>query len=576
MNEMKQEDYDSYWPSLEEYHHELGREDWLRLLDQEKVFDLKAKKVMHMFLEQRGESTYYKLAKVYGRTSGYYQNVCVSLAKRIYKETDCTLFEGKKEDSYWPILFQGRYSIEGKRQRFSFRLREELKKALEEVHLPEIDEEQEDEKHYWWLNAKPRYWRFSEIEVGEKVEWTLYNEDGNKRRIFQNFLDAKEGNYVIGYESSPVKQITALGKVCTAPKEICRENDGESLYIEKIESLAYPIEFKAFKDIEELQNMEYLSSSQGSLFKLTELEYNILMELIREQNPLPKENNYARYTEEDFLEEVYLSGEDCDMLKALLLRKKNLILQGAPGVGKTFMAKRLAYAMIGCKDESRVQMVQFHQSYAYEDFIMGYRPCEEGFKLENGIFFNFCKRAENNPDEYYFFIIDEINRGNLSKIFGELLMLIENDKRGEKVTLSYNGDLFSVPKNLYIIGMMNTADRSLAMMDYALRRRFGFFYMKPAFDSEGFKKFQLKMSDKKFDLLIETVKELNEDIIEDASLGEGFVIGHSYFCDQNIQLDGWYKQVVYYELIPILMEYWFDDSAKINFWKEKLCGIFDE
>ena len=143
-------------------------------------------------------------------------------------------------------------------------------------------------------------------------------------------------------------------------------------------------------------------------------------------------------------------------MKGLLHRKKNLILQGAPGVGKTFAAKRLAYAMMGNKDEKRIEQVQFHQSYSYEDFMIGYKPNENGgFDLCEGTFYAFCKRAKADSKNSYFFIIDEINRGNLSKIFGELLMLIENDYREKQsITLPYRKEKFSVPSNLYIIGMM--------------------------------------------------------------------------------------------------------------------------
>lgn len=262
-----------------------------------------------------------------------------------------------------------------------------------------------------------------------------------------------------------------------------------------------------------------------------------------------EENENVLYAKEDFLSQVYMTEERYDTLVALLKNKKNLILQGAPGVGKTFTAKRLAYSMMGERDEKRVKFIQFHQNYSYEDFIMGYKPQQEGFKLEKGIFYQFCVEAEKHSDKDYFFIIDEINRGNLSKIFGELLMLIEKDYRGVKATLAYSGEAFSVPKNLYIIGMMNTADRSLAMIDYALRRRFSFFDMKPGFNSDGFKAYQNSLQNETFNALIEQIIDLNREIKTDDSLGEGFRIGHSYFCGQETCTEEWMKSVIYYDIM---------------------------
>ena len=245
-------------------------------------------------------------------------------------------------------------------------------------------------------------------------------------------------------------------------------------------------------------------------------------------------------------------------------------MQGAPGVGKTFVAQRLAYSMMGVKDSNRVMMVQFHQSYSYEDFIMGFRPSGNGFELKCGAFYNFCKKAENDIKNEYFFIIDEINRGNMSKIFGELFMLIESDKRGKKLQLLYSDEMFSVPSNVYIIGMMNTADRSLAMLDYALRRRFAFYKMKPSFDMEGFNKYRMRCASEKFDSLINCVKNLNAAIEADESLGEGFCIGHSYFCNLDEDIDMNLSDIVEFELIPLLKEYWFDEPAKVKTWINNL------
>ena len=282
-----------------------------------------------------------------------------------------------------------------------------------------------------------------------------------------------------------------------------------------------------------------------------------------------EERTYDPYTADDFLHDVFMEEDRYNILKALLLTKKNVILQGAPGVGKTFAAKRLAYSIMGEKDTNRVKMVQFHQSYSYEDFIMGFRPTETGFELKKGVFYEFCRKAAED-DRPYFFIIDEINRGNLSKIFGELFMLIESDKRGVELQLLYADEQFSIPSNVYIIGMMNTADRSLAMLDYALRRRFAFFEMTPAFNSSGFRAYRAKINNPKFDRLIATVEQLNDVIANDDSLGEGFCIGHSYFCTNATVTDDWMKSVVEFELIPLLKEYWFDEAAKVKDWSRTL------
>ena len=278
------------------------------------------------------------------------------------------------------------------------------------------------------------------------------------------------------------------------------------------------------------------------------------------------------YTADNFLRDVYMSETKYKSLVALLLKKKNIILQGAPGVGKTFVAKRLSYSIMGEKDTERVMLVQFHQSYSYEDFIMGYRPTEKGFDIHKGAFYDFCKKATDDNENDYYCIIDEINRGNLNKIFGELFMLLEADKRGEEVQLLYKDEKFSVPPNLYLIGTMNTADRSLAMLDYALRRRFSFFDMPPGFDTEGFHAYQNDLANEKFDHVIRCVKELNDTIAKDETLGEGFCIGHSYFCGLTPEElnDEALSSIVEYDIIPLLKEYWFDEPAKVREWSERL------
>ena len=281
------------------------------------------------------------------------------------------------------------------------------------------------------------------------------------------------------------------------------------------------------------------------------------------------------YTKSDFLNDVYITSTEYDKLCNLLKHKKNIILQGAPGVGKTFAAKRLAYSIMGEKDNNRVQCIQFHQSYSYEDFIEGFRPLENGgFELRDGVFKRFCDKASRYTENNYFFIIDEINRGNMSKIFGELLMLIEADKRGSEHSLNlvYSGEPFSVPENLHIIGMMNTADRSLAMIDYALRRRFSFYPMRPAFDSDSFKKHAEQVNCELFHKAVEAVKTLNAVIVDDKSLGKGFEIGHSYFCSDNPETitDELVKNIIAFEIIPTIEEYWFDNETRLDTERQKL------
>ena len=301
------------------------------------------------------------------------------------------------------------------------------------------------------------------------------------------------------------------------------------------------------------------------LFKIS--NYHFKFKISDQVNDEDKKNQ-EEYNADKFLEEVFMTRDKYDILVKLLKNKKNIILQGAPGVGKTYAAKRLAYSLIGRKDEDKIKMIQFHQNYSYEDFIMGFRPEEDGsFKLRNGIFHSFCSKASKDKENAYYFIIDEINRGNLSKIFGELLMLIESDKRGVEfsVPLTYKQEEdFHVPENVHIIGMMNTADRSLAIMDYALRRRFCFIEIEPAFKIKEFEN-HLRNSilhEGDADKIIKKMIGLNKEIEEDSNLGKGFKIGHSYFCNPSREED-WYKNIIEYEINPLIEEYWFDDDEKV-------------
>jgi hypothetical protein len=292
------------------------------------------------------------------------------------------------------------------------------------------------------------------------------------------------------------------------------------------------------------------------------------------------EDVYTPYTLDDALETLFLSRSEAEEILLLWAAKKNIILQGPPGVGKSFAAQKLAFALMGVEDRNRLGFVQFHQSYSYEDFVEGFRPTKAGFELKPGKFVEFCRQAEADPKNMYVFVIDEINRGNLSKILGELMLLIECDKRDTRwaMPLASGKVPFHVPANVYIMGLMNTADRSLAVVDYALRRRFAFIDIAPSLEAPKFREqlAEAGIGATVVDLLIERVRALNAEIIGDvANLGPGFAIGHSFFCGGLVgeETDAeWYMRIVRTEIAPLLREYWFDAPSKADSWKNQLLA----
>ena len=553
------------------YDPEITKGEWIELLLNGEIFDEDALAVMARLKDNDGPASCNDLAQYYGKTKHYYNTQVTALAKRLIDKTACPVPDIEDSFSkYCSVMFLWRVSREFDDANMLWKLRPELDAALDEIDLSGIElyidvVPRSRIKNYWLLNTNPKVWGFSHAAVGEVKAFSLYNDNGYKRRIFDNFLHAKEGDIVIGYESHPSNQIVGLGWVSAA-------HDDKYIYFEKTEGLASPIDYAVIRNNPELGKMEFFNNMQGSLFKVNQGEYDRIMDIIREENPLRDNTAIPKYSKADFLDEVYMSEGSYDELVEVLKTKKNIILQGAPGVGKTFTANRLAYSIMGEKDRPRIEFVQFHQNYSYEDFMLGYRPTDSGFELKYGIFYRFCLLAGNRPDKDYFFIIDEINRGNMSRIFGELLMMIEADYRGTTTTLSYNGLSFMVPKNLYIIGMMNTADRSLALIDYALRRRFGFYEIGPRFTSDGFRKYQSSLASPQLDRLIGKVIDLNREIENDPSLGRGFCIGHSYFCGRepgNCTTE-WLNSVIDYDIVPTLREYWFDEPARTAKWEREL------
>ena len=432
------------------------------------------------------------------------------------------------------------------------------------------DSKPSGESNYWWLNANPKIWNFTDSPIGESHIYTAYNDKGNKRRIFKYFESIKPDDIILGYVASPNCEIAAE---CRVTKGLHDSEEGTGFEFEKREQFFETVSLEELKKIPELNDCEPLKNNQGSLFKLTETEYETIRIMIDERNV---KIDAQPYSIESALKTLFIAENKFRNIIDRIKHKKNMVLQGPPGVGKTYIARHLAYALIGVIDKRRVVMTQFHQSYSYEDFIQGFRPNNEGkFEIKNGVFYDFCRKAQRDSANKYVFIIDEINRGNLSKILGEMFMLVEVDKRGPDfaMPLTYaqnSDDKFFIPENVYIIGTMNTADRSLAMVDYALRRRFCFINLDPAFENEKFRKYLLNLGveNATVDKVIDRMVQLNLRIAEDhKNLGRGYCVGHSYFCptvNQKSYDGAWYENVIRTEIEPLLEEYWFDDPDKVN------------
>ncbi len=334
------------------------------------------------------------------------------------------------------------------------------------------------------------------------------------------------------------------------------------------------IKEKELANINSLLTRDNKSQKIGILTPISDNIYERILLLLNKKNNIKEIDKFPEYQKSHFLKETFLNEDSLNELLEVLHLKKNLILQGAPGVGKTYIANRLAYTFSGYKNPKNIKVIQFHQNYSYEDFVIGYKPCESGFELIAGIFYSLCREARANKPTKYILIIDEINRGNINKIFGEAFMLLENSHREESILLPENIS-FSIPDNLYIIGTMNTADRSIALLDSALRRRFSFYTLNTAYETLKFKTY-LKSCTAELKAVIKVICKINDDISKDSSLGPGYAIGHSYFC--NLKKDASNRDLLYiikYEIIPLLSEYWFDAPEKVDNYSNQLLDCIN-
>lgn len=467
----------------------------------------------------------------------------------------------------------------------------------EEPERPDVDEEDKSGAA-WIFQSNPSFHDLGSM-LGHKSEFTwLAVQHTDRMRI---------GDLVFLWESGPNAGILALATIASRPALLEEDADEKhfNLVEDKFAGRRLRVRLKVAKvlekrllrkqimDVPELANLSILKFANNTNFVVKEDEKDAILSLIEEGvgvqtvSAIDKESvpPAAPYEVDDIIADgSFLPKVQIEAILAKLDDKKNIILQGPPGTGKTWLAKRLAYALVGRKDEQRVRAVQFHPNFSYEDFVRGWRPTSEGrLSLVDGLFLEMVDASLKDADSKFVIVIEEINRGNPANIFGEMLTLLEDEKRNSDNALrllypdkdGIRRPIY-IPRNLYVIGTMNVADRSLALVDLAFRRRFAFIDLEPSLN-EAWLKWVVEYRNLPADLatsIERRISDLNVLISSDARLGKQFRIGHSYVTPahplRNDQTRDWFVTVVKTEIAPLLEEYWFDAPKEAQIASDRL------